>query len=143
MRALDDLSHVPGAFRAWKLPIPVSVDFATSDGTLKTKEGAVAYRVGDALLTGSAQERWPVERPRFFETYEAMPGTQAGAPGNYVKRRQVVWCIPVDSPMSVSLGDGRGELHAERGDVIVQYRPGDLAVVGAMIFRETYRRCES
>ena len=49
---ITDLARIPGAFQAQKLPIPVHVAFAKTEGTLDTNEGMVAYEAGAALLTG-------------------------------------------------------------------------------------------
>lgn len=135
---LDDLSLESGAFRARKRPIAVSVVFAKTAGAIDTREGLVCYEIGDALLTGVEQEKWPVQRDRFIQTYEPMPHVQVGEPGHYIKRPLTVWCLRVDTPESIALGANRGVLHASPGDVIVQYQPGDLAVVGSSIFGASY-----
>lgn len=139
----DDLSSIPGAFRAKKLPVPVEVVFAEAAGSLATREGWVAFQAGDALLTGIERERWPVQRNRFLQTYQALPPMNDGDPGRYVKRPLVVWCLRADADTTVQLIGDRGQLHAMAGDIIVQYQPGDLAVVSASIFRGSYQVCET
>lgn len=135
----SDLSTLPGAFQAAKLPIPLQVEFAGHAGVLASREGPVHYQAGDALLTGVEGERWPVARQRFDDTYAALPPTAAGAAGTYVKRRLVVWAWPIAQPVDIALSGGRGTLHGAVGDVLVQYGPGDVGVVAAAIFQKTYR----
>lgn len=133
-----DLSNAPGAFLAHKRPIPVAVVFAKEYGVLETREGPVRFQAGDALLTGVEGERWPVPRERFLVTYSPLPPTHDGEAGRYVKRPLSVWAWKTNQSMAIPLTDGRGLLQAEPGDVIVQYGPGDLAVVAALIFDKTY-----
>jgi hypothetical protein len=45
------------------------VAFASERGILDTREGKVSYEEGDALLTGTLGESWPVARDRFMEAY--------------------------------------------------------------------------
>ena len=142
MPSWPDLSQDPGAFQARKRPIALAVTFADAPGTLLTREGPVRYEAGDALLTGTLGERWPIGRHRFEETYEALPGTALGQAGNYRKRPLLVWAWPADRALDVPLSADRGVLHAQRGDVIVQYALGDWAVVGEAIFAETYERVD-
>ncbi len=130
-----DLRNVPGVFRACKKPIPMRVVFAPEDGTLQTREGPVAYQRGDAILTGTEGERWPIQREKFDATYQ--PTAEAGI---YTKRPMDVLAWVTPKPLDIDLPDGRGSLHAEPGDVIVQYAPGDQFVVSASIFARTYER---
>ncbi|PKY10769.1 hypothetical protein B1757_07345 [Acidithiobacillus marinus] len=131
----DDLRQLSGAFQARKRPLSVQVEFAENDGSLQTREGPVTYRRGDAILTGVEGERWPVSRKRFEATYQ--PSETSGV---YSKKPAIVWAYVAPSPLDVALPDDRGHLHAAPGDVIVQYAPGDQAVVGASIFAQTYER---
>ena len=138
-RVPADLAGAPAARTARKRPLPVDVAFASSAGTLATAEGPVAYASGDALLTGPAGERWPVPRARFLRDYEAVNGGGAGAPGRYRKRPGMVRALRMDGPFTVALQDGRGTLSGEAGDWVVEYAPGDQAVVAASIFAATYQ----
>lgn len=135
-----DLAGAPGAFQAVKLGTRVAVEFARQAGQLQTREGVVAYDAHDALLTGVEGERWPVPRQRFLATYEPCAPTQAAQPGWYSKRPVTVWALRTDAATQIPLASGRGRLQAQPGDYLVQYAPGDVAVVGASIFEKTYRR---
>ncbi len=133
-----DLARQPGAFLARSRPVEVNVTFAAGAGVLHTLEGLVAYEQGDALLTGTTGERWPVPRQRFLASYLPAPGTTSGQDGRYVKRPREVWAWRTERPLDVSLPQGTGTLHANAGDVIVQYAPGDSAVVQPEIFFTIY-----
>ena len=112
--------------------------FATMPGALATREGSVRYEPGDALLTGSAGDRWPVSRPRFDAAYEPVAPTAAGAEGRYRRRPALVYAKQMSTPFELALGDGRGTLAGAAGDWLVQYAPDDQAVVGQAIFASTY-----
>lgn len=135
----EDVAAEPRSVRVVKRDIPVPVHFAEEDGTLDTREGAVAYRKGDALLTGPEDESWPVVRGRFEETYDPIPGTRPGANGTYRKKNGIAAAaLQVDEPFMVELSDGRGTLRGESGDWLLQYSPGEYGVVGRDIFEATY-----
>lgn len=136
----EDISHLPQAFCAIKKPIPVKVEFAKADGVLETLEGLVSYRQGDALLTGTSGERWPVPLDKFRATYMPLDASDENVM-LYVKRPVKVWAWVTDRPLDVPLSGGRGTLHAEPGDVLVQYAPGDVYVVSGSIFEASYERC--
>jgi len=138
-----DLSQYPGAFMARKLPIEVAVTFAESDGMIETLEGPVRVQAGDAVMTGVEGEHWPIERHRFFETYDAVPVASAALANQYIKRPMTVWALTTNTPTSIRLSKDRGLLHALSGDVIVQYEANDFAVVGAEIFQKTYEKLET
>jgi PGDYG protein len=133
-----DLSEDRAAHRARKLAIAMAVEFAQADGTLATREGPVQFVAGDALLTGTEGERWPVPRSRFEETYEPIAPLRPGKPGTYRKRPQVVWAKPMREAFTVELGGGRGTLHGSAGDWLLQYAPGDMSVVSGSVFAKTY-----
>ena len=135
---LIDLRSDSAARRARKRPIALRVEFAASAGTLLTREGTVAYAPGDALLSGTEGERWPVPRRRFDETYEPVAPLRPGKPGMYCKRPQVVWAKAMRTPFTAELDAGRGTLRGAAGDWLVQYAPGDFSVVGASVFAKTY-----
>jgi hypothetical protein len=133
-----DLAHDPVARRARKRPVKVDVRFAAAPGVLATGEGDVRYDAGDAIVTGAAGDTWPVPRARFVATYDAVPPTPGGAAGTYRKRVAVVHARRMDAPFAVTLSDGRGTLSGAAGDWLVEYAPGDLAVVDGAIFATTY-----
>ncbi|HVO89256.1 MAG TPA: PGDYG domain-containing protein [Casimicrobiaceae bacterium] len=135
---LSDLAHDARARRARKRAVVVSVTFADAPGSMQTREGAVQYEQGDALVCGAAGDRWPIARDRFLATYAPVAPLASGEPGRYRKRPQTVLARRMDAPFCVPLPDDRGTLRGEAGDWLVQYAPGDLAVVGAEIFKQTY-----
>lgn len=133
-----DLAQQPGAFRAKARPVIVEVCFAEAAGTLQTLEGPVEYAQGDALVTGVNGEQWPIPRTRFETSYLPETGTTSGSKGRYIKKPREVWAWRADRPLDVHLPQGTGTLHANPGDIVVQYAPGDCAVVQADIFVKTY-----
>jgi hypothetical protein len=63
-----DLREDRAARRAHKRVAVVQVEFAETDDTLSTQEGPVHYSTGDALLTGTEDERWPFAATRLTST---------------------------------------------------------------------------
>lgn len=134
----DDLTLQAGARRACKKPLPVRVAFAPADGVLATLEGDVAYRAGDALMTGAHNEQWPIQRAKFDAAYAAEAGTQPGADGYYAKRYQEVLALRLQQTESVKVGWQDSPLQGRPGDWLLQYGPGDFGIVAADIFETTY-----
>ena len=141
-----DLAQAPDAGTWRKRALRVHVEFARADGVLATLEGPVRYDAGDALLTGSAGERWPVRRATFDARYVVdTPATPAavtmqhGDDGAYRKLPQDVRALQVADAFAVRLPDGQ-LLQGQPGDWLVEYGPGDQAIVAAAIFSATYER---
>lgn len=137
-----NLSEHPLAFRARSLPIPLQVRFAKEDGVAATIEGPVRHQAGDAIVTGTQGEQWPVPIEKFLATYVPVTQTQPGQDGLYFKRPREVWALLLCAPIAVELSSGRGLLNGKEGDVLVEYSQGDQAVVAGDIFSQTYRRIE-
>lgn len=135
-----DIADHPGVLLARKRPVPVEVSFATNDGSIRTSEGVQAYQAGDAICTGVEGEQWPIQRQRFEATYEPMDGQAMGEDGRYVKRPLQVRVLRMDAPFYVETGWGR--LEGDAGDWLVEYGPGDRAVVNGAIFDKTYELLE-
>ena len=60
---LDDnpnLSEDPDAFETAKKPIPLEYRVTEKDETIQTKEGPVNAAAGDAIMTGTEGENWPI-----------------------------------------------------------------------------------
>ena len=133
-----DLSEDRAARRARKRAVVVQVEFAESDGTLPTQEGSVHYSTGDALLTGTEGERWPVARGTFDVNYAPVAPTRPGKPGPYRKRPRVVWAKTMTDAFDVTLDRDRGTLRGQPGDWLVQYAQSDFSVVSAGVFAQTY-----
>ena len=123
---------------ASKKPLPLQVSFATSDGVLHTLEGPVAYRAGDALLTGKGSEQWPVERAYFERRYTPEAGGTMGEAGRYIPLPLPVQAVQVDEPFAVSLSGKRGLLQGNAGDWLVEYAPGERGIVARDVFAQTY-----
>lgn len=133
MKTLPDISKDPLSKKVIKRPLPVKVSFAKTDGICKTLEGSVAFRVGDAIITGVAGEDWPMQRARFDEYYE--PSGEGGS--SYVKKPMLAFALPLNAPVDVNMPSG-GLLHGMPGDWLIQYALGDYGIVKDEIFRATY-----
>jgi hypothetical protein len=126
------------AFRARKKPVRVSVTFAATDGVCLTREGQVSYRRGDAVVTGTEGEQWPVRADRFSELYRPVPPTTFGSDGDYssVSRDVLAWRL--DTALMVRIGSSRDRLHGAAGDWLLQYEDGAYGIVSPEIFESTY-----
>lgn len=131
---LNDPRHVS----ARKLEREVQVQFAASPVTVQTPEGDVQGRAGDAIVTGSAGERWPVGRSRFDRQYRPVPPTQAGTAGRYVSVPGRVMAVPMTQRFEVLLEDAVSRLRGQAGDWLVDYGDGSLGIVSRAIFADTY-----
>ncbi|MDQ6924280.1 MAG: PGDYG domain-containing protein [Pseudomonadota bacterium] len=133
-----DLSEDRAARRARKRAVVVQVEFADKAGILPTQQGPVHFSTGDALLTGSQGERWPVARDTFDVTYTPVAPNRPGKPGPYRKRPLVVWAKPMTEAFDVTLDRDRGTLRGQPGDWLVEYAQADFSVVSAGVFAQTY-----
>jgi hypothetical protein len=136
------LARQPGAFRAISLFIPLQVAFATHDGEIDTLEGMVRYQTGDAIITGTRGEQWPVRRVEFLARYIPQAPTLPGQNGVYGKHPRQVWALLLDAPIAIELSGARGILRGKQGDLLVEYAPGDQAIVNGAVFSSTYRRLD-
>ena len=128
-----DLSQDPDAFETAKKPIPLNFRIAQVDETIETKEGPVNARAGDAIMTGTEGENWPIPAEKFTETYDILK------PGFAAKKNIPVFAKELAEPFQVKVSWSEALLQGEAGDYLVQYGPGDYGVVGAEIFRKTYK----
>lgn len=119
-------------------PVELQVFFATEEGILETLEGNVAYKKGDAIVTGVKGEKWPIAKERFFLTYKPDKSVELGQNGVYVKVPKEVWALELDCEINVPLAENKGVLHGYRGDYLVQYTLGDYSIVNHDIFLKTY-----
>ena len=131
-----DVRSLPGSVRARKRPVPVTVIFAERDGSLSTREGIVAYKKRDALLTGVKGERWPISRSRFSGSYYPLDKDAVGAPGLYLKKASTVWAFELTEKSIVQVEGGK--LTGKEGDWLIQYNDADYGIVAAEIFAATY-----
>jgi PGDYG protein len=139
-----------------KRPMPLDVHFAIekdlirtdppySKGRILTLETApgdpgVAFVAGDAIVTGSKGESWPIARAIFDATYAPTPGGRSGADGTFVKKPLPVLAVQMNEPFSVTASWGK--LVGNQGDWLVQYddTAQDFGIVAADIFEQTYER---
>jgi hypothetical protein len=114
-----------------KKPISLTVKFAESEGICKTLEGEVPYAKGDAIITGTEGETWPVNRAIFDQNYEHVEGDV------YRKKpiKVLAKCLSVD--YELVRPDG-AVLKGGPGDWLVEYSPDDHAIVRSDIFEKTY-----
>jgi hypothetical protein len=129
---------IDGAKLYRKRIIDVEVRFAQQAGFIATLEGAVACSPGDALVTGTRGEIWPVTRCAFEQKYEAIPPTIMGSCGRYRTRATAALALRLTGPVNLALPSGKGILQGHAGDWLVQYGEGDQSLVNSLIFEETY-----
>ena len=128
-----DLSQEPDAFETAKKPIPLNFRYAEDGETIETKEGPVNANAGDAVMTGTEGEQWPIPRESFEQTYDILE------PGVAAKKDIPVFAKEMQEPFQVKVTWSDDLLQGEPGDFLVQYGPGDYGVVGREIFRKTYK----
>jgi hypothetical protein len=119
--------------------VEVAVQFSSVRCTISTLEGPVECNPGDAIVTGVANEQWPVPRVEFDKKYEPAEGQSTGSPGRYVKRTAYVQAAQLEKSISIALSDARGTLQGQAGDWIVWYAPDDAAIVAKDIFSKLYK----
>ncbi|HEV2674775.1 MAG TPA: SAM-dependent methyltransferase [Aliidongia sp.] len=116
-----------------KKPIPLSFRFAQSDELIQTLEGPVWANPGDAVLTGTKAENWPIGRQNFERTYEFDP-----AAGTCYKKPMVAVAVRKDVPFSTTVSWANNPISGNSGDYLVEYGPNDFGIVQSDIFIETY-----
>lgn len=116
----------------------VNVQFTSTACTVKTREGLVHARAGDAIITGTAGDRWRVSRTRFAEKYRPVPPTLAGQDGLYVSLPNRIMAVRMSDAFEVLLADGVSQLSGQPGDWLVDYGDGSLGIVADAIFATTY-----
>jgi hypothetical protein len=133
-----DIQAHPQRVLARKRPLPLQVEFAKAPCVIETPEGAVSAAPGDAIITGTAGERWPVSPERFKASYQPVPPTTAGQSGTYMTLPTEVLGVPMSGRFEVLLADGVSRLRGGRGDWLVGYGDGGLGIVSRTIFPTTY-----
>jgi hypothetical protein len=123
---------------ARKLEREIDVRFTPADCTVQTPEGVVHARAGDAIITGTAGERWRVSRSRFADKYRPVPPTLAGQAGRYVSLPNRIMAVPMTEAFEVLLADGVSRLSGRPGEWLVDYGDGSLGIVSQAIFATTY-----
>jgi hypothetical protein len=134
---------IDGAALYRKRILTVDVAFPDQGGVVQTREGAVRYQAGDAIVTGTSGEQWSIARETFLKKYDPVSPTGSGLPGKYRTRANEVVAVQMTSPFDIPLSGERGVLHGDAGAWLVQYGPGDQAVVARDIFPKTYEPVDS
>ena len=125
-----DLSQ--DGFQTAKKPIPLEFRYAEADETIETKEGPVGAKAGDAIMTGTEGEQWPIPAEKFAQTYDDL------GDGTASKKNIPVFAKEMSEPFQVKVSWSDDLLQGEPGDYLVQYGPRDYGVVGREIFGKTY-----
>ena len=128
-----NLSDDSDAFETAKKPIPLEFRIAERDEEIQTKEGPVRATGGDAIMTGTEGENWPIPREKFEQTYDVLK------PGIAAKKDIPVFAKEMAEAFQVKVSWSPDLLQGDPGDFLVQYGPGDYGVVGREIFRKTYK----
>jgi len=136
-----DLSADPDAFEtAKRSDIKLNFRYAEEGETIETKEGPVTVpRGGAAIMTGTEGEQWPIplapDNPEksFENTYDILK------PGLAAKKDIPVFAKEMPEEFQVKVSWSEDLLQGAVGDFLVQYGQDDYGVVGAGIFRETYK----
>lgn len=116
-----------------KKPIVLSFRRAVNAELIQTLEGAVTALPGDAILTGTKGESWPVKSTTFQDTY-----VSNDVDGTCYKRAIDVVATQMSEPFEVVVGWSAEPLKGSPGDYKLEYGPGDYGIVRADIFDETY-----
>ena len=122
-----------------KIAVPVQVQFPSSSGTVHTLEGLVHYETGDAILSGTNNDVWPVTRSIFDQTYSAVPPTIHGQPGTYIKVPIQVFAYQLAEPALITLANNQGVIKGLPGDWVIKNKDGHQWIVTHDIFEKTYR----
>jgi PGDYG protein len=130
----DDPRHVA----ARKYERVIQVRFAPTACTVKTSEGIVHAKAGDAIITGTAGETWRVSQAHFAKKYRPVPPTVAGEAGPYMSLPNRILALQMLEPFEVVLADGVSRLRGRSGDWLVDYGDGSLGIVNQAIFATTY-----
>jgi len=121
-----------------KKSIKLKVVFAKSHGILLTLEGVIDFETNDAIITGTQNERWPINRKDFELTYSPVAPIQMGEDGEYFKKPFLVDAEQSEIEKKISIHDGSNFLIAKPGDWIITDSFGKSWVVNNDIFKSTY-----
>jgi hypothetical protein len=156
LKTRGGLASLSSSIWVQKRDVAIDVHFATTrdlsrsdspynNGHIKTRETpagepGVAFKAGDAILTGTAKESWPIAKAKFEQTYAPAQGSRVGKDGKFFKKPTPVLGLEMDAPFAVTASWGR--LEGRPGDWLVQYDDAgkDFGIVGQQIFAQTYER---
>ena len=128
----------PRRVTARKLVKEIDVIFADGPCVVRTNEGMVHVRPGDAIITGIAGEHWRVSRSHFARRYRPVPPTVDGRAGRYASRPKRILAVPMSAAFEVLLADNVSRLSGRPGDWLVDYGDGSLGIISPSIFATTY-----
>jgi hypothetical protein len=134
----SEIDQHPRRVRARKLSQTAKVRFTESDCIVKTDDGPVQARPGDAIMTGEAGEQWRVSGAQFDQRFKPVAPTRAGETGVYRSLRNEVLALQMSEPFEVVLPDGASRLKGKAGDWLVDYGDGSLGIVSNKGFATTY-----
>jgi len=117
----------------------VSVRFASSAGSVASREGTNTYQAGDALITGSTGDHWSVTRDRFDAKYTPIAPLQRGQDGDYRNIPIPVLAKQIHQDFSVARSLGGDIIYGKAGDWLLQYAPGDYGIVQNAKFQKVYQ----
>jgi PGDYG protein len=156
LKAEGGLASLPSPVSVQKRPVPLAVHFAVTEdlsrtdtpynkGRIRTRETAagdpaVAFKVGDAIVTGTKGESWPIARATFEATYSPVESSRMGHDGKFFKKPLPVLGVQMKESFAVTASWGR--LQGKSGEWLVQYDEAgkDFGIVGEALFQETYER---
>lgn len=133
------IQALPGLVFAHKIPAQVNVEFANTECTVKSREGTVHARAGDAILSGMKGDRWRVSRGKFPDKYQPVAPTRAGQNGRYAALPIRVAAVRMRESFEVLLADGVSVLTGRPGDLLIDYGDGSLGIIAPDIFATRYR----
>lgn len=119
--------------KAFKKPVTLTFVFAADDQVVETLEGPVTCKAGDAIVSGTKHDSWPIPRERFEQTYDFDPST-----GRCSKKMAWVEAEELTETTTVKLGWSDDSLTGQAGDFLVTYSDNDQGIVERDIFFETY-----
>ena len=123
--------------KAYKKPVVLKFRRATGTEVINTLEGPVTAGEGDAVLTGTKGESWPIGAEIFFNTYDIDEKN-----GSCSKKFLIVEAEQMNEPFLVNVVWSKEPIYGNSGDYRITYGPGDYGVVSKEIFDETYVVCE-
>jgi hypothetical protein len=96
-------------------------------GHIRTREtpagdAGVAFKAGDAILTGAAKDSWPIAKTTFERTYAPAEGSRMGRDGKFFKKPVPVLGVQMKERFAVTATWGC--LEGKPGDWLVQYDEG-------------------
>jgi PGDYG protein len=120
--------------------LALSVEFAATKGVLTTLEGPVTFEAGDALITGTRGERWPVSAGQFHLLYESSVVDQRAHESGIFKRRQTtVYAKQIPFEFSVITDTAsKARLFGKANDWLIQQPNLQLNIVASDIFPDLY-----